>query len=584
MTKLLQFVKDTPSRIEIAQKLAKQISDSKASDRLADQKWTRIQSSLLELRELTKLIQSGLPERLAEKQRILPLIAMYQQVTVGFDELQMQTHLLNAADQTVFEFVASATQDSETTTMYLNDARSAFAEFNALRDESVSLGQRLREIAGKILEKAADPDQCPLCHTRFGPGELTSHMHEGVDQLLEEKAATHLNTIGDREKDAIVATGKRSAAQWAEIACHRLEQPISIKVSALMSQVSSSQKECSELLLTQTRLDQEIGQLQKSGFSAERYRQLVTKLSATYQTISIERIKAETEKLESVAAHKLVERDGYAQSIQEALATAEKAIPITNDVSLETAISQLKEKLVSDESLLAKLEPFSLRFSWPEFQPFSELALSVATVRQLAGDYQVTYSKEQNSVKVLATASARKEQIQRQLDGLLPKIERFSEAKEVLSQIINEHSLPGAMEEALRQNRVAIEGIFSRIHSPAEFSGLGDTLTTLVRKNGGGTASLQQISAGQRAAFALSLFLAQNAQLRSAPPLILIDDPIAHVDDLNCLSFLDYLREVVVSSDRQVVFATANDKVAMLFERKFDFLGNDDFRRYDLTR
>jgi ABC-type lipoprotein export system ATPase subunit len=77
----------------------------------------------------------------------------------------------------------------------------------------------------------------------------------------------------------------------------------------------------------------------------------------------------------------------------------------------------------------------------------------------------------------------------------------------------------------------------------------------------------------------LSLFLAQNAQLRTAPPLILIDDPIAHVDDLNCLSFLDYLREVVIAGDRQVVFATANDKLAALFERKFDFLGDQEFRR-----
>jgi ABC-type lipoprotein export system ATPase subunit len=139
------------------------------------------------------------------------------------------------------------------------------------------------------------------------------------------------------------------------------------------------------------------------------------------------------------------------------------------------------------------------------------------------------------------------------------------------------------MEKALQQNRTAIEGIFSRIHSPAEFSGLGDTLTTLVRKTGG-TASLQQISTGQRAAFALSLFLAQNAQLRTAPPLILIDDPIAHVDDLNCLSFLDYLREVVITGERQVVFATANDKLAALFERKFDFLGDKEFKRHNLAR
>ena len=69
-----------------------------------------------------------------------------------------------------------------------------------------------------------------------------------------------------------------------------------------------------------------------------------------------------------------------------------------------------------------------------------------------------------------------------------------------------------------------------------------------------------------------------------APPVILIDDPIAHVDDMNSLSFLDYLREVAVQEQRQIFFATASDKLAALFQRKFDFLGEEGFRRLNLTR
>ena len=65
---------------------------------------------------------------------------------------------------------------------------------------------------------------------------------------------------------------------------------------------------------------------------------------------------------------------------------------------------------------------------------------------------------------------------------------------------------------------------------------------------------------------------------------MLIDDPIAHVDDLNSLSFLDYLRDAVLAGNRQIFFSTANNKLATLFERKFDFLGEIDFRRINLTR
>ena len=94
---------------------------------------------------------------------------------------------------------------------------------------------------------------------------------------------------------------------------------------------------------------------------------------------------------------------------------------------------------------------------------------------------------------------------------------------------------------------------------------------------------MTEISTGQRAAYALSIFLAQNSQLTNAPPVVLIDDPIAHVDDLNALSFLDYLREVALLGTRQIFFATANDKLATLIERKFDFLGNG-FKKFALNR
>ena len=62
-----------------------------------------------------------------------------------------------------------------------------------------------------------------------------------------------------------------------------------------------------------------------------------------------------------------------------------------------------------------------------------------------------------------------------------------------------------------------------------------------------------------------------------------IDDPVAHVDDLNALSFLDYLRDLAVTSKKQVFFATADARIASLFTRKFGFLG-ENFKRIDLVR
>jgi ABC-type lipoprotein export system ATPase subunit len=161
------------------------------------------------------------------------------------------------------------------------------------------------------------------------------------------------------------------------------------------------------------------------------------------------------------------------------------------------------------------------------------------------------------------------------------KLKRLSEVEKVFGEVIRSDSLMSGMQAAIDENLDNIEAIFSRIHTPSDFKGLGGSIATLIRKSDGSTAKLSQVSTGQRAAYVLSIFLALNSRLKKAPPLILIDDPIAHVDDLNTLSFLDYLRDVALKNTRQIFFSTANERIAALFERKFDFLGQN-FRRFDL--
>ncbi len=197
---------------------------------------------------------------------------------------------------------------------------------------------------------------------------------------------------------------------------------------------------------------------------------------------------------------------------------------------------------------------------------------------------QAALGKEKQAEANYSEWTSQVERLKERVAELVERIERLTNAKSTLEELQTNHSLKNAMEDALQRHRTIIEEIFARIHSPAEFLGLGSDWATLRRKADSSEAKLSEISTGQRAAFALSIFLAQNAQLTMGPPIILIDDPIAHVDDLNALSFLDYLREVSLAEKRQIFFATANDKLATLFEHKFDFLGQEGFRRFDLRR
>lgn len=157
------------------------------------------------------------------------------------------------------------------------------------------------------------------------------------------------------------------------------------------------------------------------------------------------------------------------------------------------------------------------------------------------------------------------------------------EAGKVLDDLIENASLENATREALDAIGDQINEVFARIHSPREYEYVGSPNVLLRTADDHAPRTLDQVSTGQRAAFALSIFLARNRTAASAPPILLIDDPIAHIDDLNALSFLDYLRDLAVNSGRQIFFATADTRVASLFSKKFSFLG-ESFKTIHLAR
>lgn len=583
---LRQFVADARSRAESADTKIKLLATSQATERRLTQELSLNEQKLRALKEFREIIALGLPQRLAEKDALVPLIAKLQQETAGFDASGMQSHLKAVNDLTVAEFAKSESDKLKDAKRKLDEAKNEYSEFNALREKSSTLAQQLRDVASQILKTSTAPDVCPLCHHKHPAGELSKHIQAGLDPRIEARASELLATIREGESNLKSAELADKTARWTVQACKRFDGTTSMSATQLLKLVADSDQELAKLTNRLALLTEELQQLEKAGKSIEKLRELLGSLPPETVKATPEEFKQQSETLDRERIDKEADLKSAKTAIQSLLNEMAESLS-TKDAklkSIESALSELKERQVTTESVLNRLAAFDKALPSSSSQLLSELAVTIDTARQVASDYQATLSKEQSTVSVLAEATKRKEQIEKQLKGLTPRIDRLTGAWKVLTKIQSVHSISGAMNDALKQNRAAIEDIFSRIHSPAEFCGLGDNLITLKRKSDGSTATLQQISTGQRAAFALSLFLAQNAQLRTAPPLILIDDPIAHVDDLNCLSFLDYLREVIITGDRQVVFATANDKLAALFERKFDFLGSENFRRYNLTR
>lgn len=135
----------------------------------------------------------------------------------------------------------------------------------------------------------------------------------------------------------------------------------------------------------------------------------------------------------------------------------------------------------------------------------------------------------------------------------------------------------------IQQNIEQISRIFLSLHLPQEFSGLAIEDEKLVGLRGDEKVPVVNMSTGQRTALVLSVFFQLHLSNSAAPEFLLIDEPVANIDELNVLSLMDFLRELVISHGRQVFFTTANRNVAQLFRRKFSFLG-EDFQRLDFSR
>ncbi|MFA5010351.1 MAG: hypothetical protein WC644_00220 [Ignavibacteria bacterium] len=170
------------------------------------------------------------------------------------------------------------------------------------------------------------------------------------------------------------------------------------------------------------------------------------------------------------------------------------------------------------------------------------------------------------------------------LDNNIKNFERIKIAfntLQTISQSDGTHHLNSFFESNLKE----IVDIFKTIHAPREFKSLifQDRQFYLINENDK-KHKLTEISTGQRAALALSIFISLNRQLKNGPNLLIFDDPISHIDDLNALSFLDFLRFFILKENRQIFFATASSKLASLFEKKFEFLGNEEFKKWELNR
>jgi len=219
--------------------------------------------------------------------------------------------------------------------------------------------------------------------------------------------------------------------------------------------------------------------------------------------------------------------------------------------------------------------------------PLPDVLLRLNSLRKTVEGFVSLQQQEEAVARVMSESEGRIKTAQKVIDKHRPVCERLRKAIAVLEGIQREHSAEKYFRKFFTNNLQQISNLFSVMHAPRDFEKIvwqeeNPTAIRAVRRIDSAGCPVSTLSSGQRNALSLAIFLTMNQKVSRGPSVIMLDDPVIHVDDLNIVSFFDCLRELLSGFQRQIFFTTASAKTANLFKKKFDYLGTDSFREFEL--
>lgn len=447
----------------------------------------------------------------------------------------------------------------------------------ALRDQLIST-------ATKILESSANKDQCPLCLSQFEEGQLMIRVATDVvgDSAprsvdMRNKLEALKTRVSDLQHTKSLLTSLISyCGDAANVTC-----------TLGLSTIEADQQKLLERMNSLETVTSKITDNTESGREVSRLKELLEYLVITEFTPNkldgfLQSLHNESTKLTDVISNKKTVLDGTNQqisSLAEKVGLPKSSTAAILDKTITMERKRCDQKIAAAAQLAGLLKPIT---------GFSTIALShqINEARDMASKLITTLKQEEETNSRSQKLGQQIKAMEESLTEIQATLKHLSQARDAVSKILTgPKSLESIKHDLLTKNTTIISEIFSKIHFPNEYDFcIEDGETKLIHKASGESRKLTEVSSGQRAAFALSLFLTMNKTLDNGPRAMLLDDPISHIDDINMLSFLDYLRELAIDGSRQIFFSTPNTKLASLFRHKFGFLGANEFRELRMTR
>lgn len=468
------------------------------------------------------------------------------------------------------------------------------ASFGKTASARAQAARQLREAAQASFDVGHPKDDCPICRAKYSPQDLAAFIDQITGAFEESSELTEITAqLAEARKNLEYLQGWARFFQYLQRIAEVIDLAPDSYCAAIPARLEGLREELVQANSELAAANKDCALLADSGLTMTEHDLLLNAISKVILAPETELDAAaigevRVRLLEEVAATRKLEAENLEQfnraSVQLAEISAAATVEGWNTRAQENggmnSLVIMQGEFASVQSRASALQGL---MNIDGSTSFSELSTGMVGAVRIHSEAMQAVKIESTALESISVLTQQVEQLEGQLERASEQAKNYKAAKEALELLRTECSLERATQESLDVIGSQINEIFSRIHAPNEYEYVGRGEVLLQTFVSHEKRTLEQVSTGQRAAFALSVFLALNRCATAAPPVILIDDPIAHIDDLNALSFLDYLRDLAVNSNRQIFFATADNRIASLFARKFGFLG-ESFQTIPLMR
>lgn len=447
------------------------------------------------------------------------------------------------------------------------------------------LSNQIKHLGKEILTHKIHSDNCPLCEQQISQSQLLlkleSEFNENIDKSILNVKSTEFEEIKKEimllEKELINLKAYRSTTS------NYLKNYENLTFNEIDGNVKKVLETEIEILKEKSKLDNLLLKIDSIGGSVSEYLTLKEEISKEYS----ENVLFEKDFLNDLVGpikHNILTNSTAIKSYKE------DTVKIINDLNLTLKLKEYVDNFERIEIIVksnqAKIDSISFSFenlkrylNIPSDKIISDLSKDLNLLNQNLETFRLIESSQGEIKKLLVENEI--------INEGLPQIKELNSRLDKAIKILSRLSSNGEdviLEDYFNQNLAEIKDIFRTIHSPKEFTDIKYQDKTLVLFKEEKEYQISEISTGQRAALVLSIFISLNRKLKNGPNILIFDDPVTFIDDLNALSFLDFLRYFIVREKKQIFFATANKKFSALFKKKFDFLGEGGFKEFQLER